>query len=80
MPLGTWELRFDSATNGILDHQRGHAGPLLPVIPGRYDRDVFVKAVREEWWHREWAFTLHPDPRDAVETVIVLHAQTIPKP
>jgi hypothetical protein len=60
MPLGKWEVRFDSALNGILNHQRGHAGALLPVIPGRDDWDVFVKAVREEWRHREWAFTLNP--------------------
>ena len=60
MPLAGWEKRFDSALRQISENERGKAGAVLAVIPGRDEWDRFVADVRAEWWHWEWVFTINP--------------------
>ncbi len=60
MSLDDWELKFDFALRNIIANQRGKAGVVLPVVPVREEWEKFVAAVRTEWWHWEWTFTLKP--------------------
>lgn len=60
MSLPGWEKRFDSALRQISENERGKAGAVLAVIPGRDEWECFVADVKAEWKNWEWVFTINP--------------------
>ncbi len=60
MSLAGWETRYDSALRLILENERGKAGSVLTVIPGRDEWERFVADVRADLWHSEWVLMINP--------------------